>query len=172
LILSLADYIERSAAAKMRAGMSEKEARRAARIELGGVERVARTLSLVEHTRGSRPCAPYAETAEDVHRRDRVDARVRHRRQCGLALGAPAGRIPGMVLKQVARMAAIGVVLGTIAAWALGLAAQSLLLGVEAGEPVALAAPAALFTVVMLGAAYIPARRASRVDPMTVLRYG
>jgi predicted permease len=88
-----------------------------------------------------------------------------------LALGAPAGRIRGMVLKQVARMAAIGVVLGAIAAWALGLAAQSLLLGVEAGDPLALAAAAALLTVVMLGAAYIPARRASRVDPMTVLRY-
>jgi ABC-type antimicrobial peptide transport system permease subunit len=76
-----------------------------------------------------------------------------------------------MVLEQVARMAAIGVVLGAIAAWALGLAAQSLLLGVEAGDPLALAAAAALLTVVMLGAAYIPARRASRVDPMSVLRY-
>jgi predicted permease len=88
-----------------------------------------------------------------------------------LALGAPAARIRRMVLKQVARMAAIGVVLGAIAAWALGLAAQSVLLGVEAGDPVALAAAAALLTVVMLGAAYIPARRASRVDPMSVLRY-
>jgi predicted permease len=88
-----------------------------------------------------------------------------------LALGAPGARIRAMVLKQVARMAAIGVVLGAITAWALGLAAQSLLLGVEAGDSLALAAAAALLTVVMLGAAYIPARRASRVDPMSVLRY-
>jgi predicted permease len=88
-----------------------------------------------------------------------------------LALGAAAGRIRGMVLKQVARMAVIGVVLGAIVAWALGLAAQSLLLGVKAGDPLAVVAAAALLTVVMLGAAYIPARRASRVDPMSVLRY-
>ena len=88
-----------------------------------------------------------------------------------LALGAPAARIGGMVLRQVAMMAAIGVVLGALAAWGLGLAAQSLLFGVEAGDPVALAAAAALLTVVMLGAAYIPVRRASRVDPMSVLRY-
>jgi predicted permease len=87
-----------------------------------------------------------------------------------LALGAQAGRIRGMVLKQVARMAAIGVVLGAIVAWALGLAAQSILLGIDAADPLALAAAAALLSVVMLGAAYIPARRASRVDPMSVLR--
>jgi ABC-type antimicrobial peptide transport system permease subunit len=93
-------------------------------------------------------------------------------REIGLrfALGAPAGRIRGMVLKQVARMAAIGVVLGAIAAWALGRAAQSVLLGIDAGDPLALAAAAALLIVVMLGAAYLPARRASRVAPMSVLR--
>jgi putative ABC transport system permease protein len=93
-------------------------------------------------------------------------------REIGLriALGAPGTRIRGMVLKQVARMAAIGVVLGAIVAWALGLAAQSILLGVEAGDPVGLAAAAVLLSVVMLGAAYLPARRASRVDPMSVLR--
>jgi predicted permease len=93
-------------------------------------------------------------------------------REIGLrfALGAPAGRIRGMVLKQVARMAAIGVVLGAIAAWALGRAAQSVLLGIDAGDPLALVAAAALLIVVMLGAAYLPARRASRVAPMSVLR--
>ena len=94
-------------------------------------------------------------------------------REMGLrfALGAPAARVRGMVLKQVTGMAAIGILLGAIAAWLLSLAAQSLLFGVEAGDPLALAAAAALLTVVMLGAAYIPARRASRVDPITVLRY-
>jgi predicted permease len=88
-----------------------------------------------------------------------------------LALGAPTARIRAMVLKQVARMAAIGVVLGAAAAWGLGLAAAAVLLGIDAGDPVALVAAAALLTVVMLGAAYLPARRASRVDPMSVLRY-
>jgi predicted permease len=98
---------------------------------------------------------------------------ARRSREIGLrfALGAPAARIRGMVLRQVVGMAAIGVLLGAIAAWLLGLAAQSLLFGVEAGDPLALAAAAALLAAVMLGAAYIPARRASRVDPATVLRY-
>jgi ABC-type antimicrobial peptide transport system permease subunit len=87
------------------------------------------------------------------------------------ALGAPAGRIRAMVLRQVAGMAVIGVVLGMAASWLLGRAARSLLFGVEAADPVALTAAAAVLAAVMLGAAYLPARRASRVDPMTVLRH-
>jgi predicted permease len=94
-------------------------------------------------------------------------------REIGLrvALGAPTGRIRGMVLRQVAGMAAVGIVLGATAAWLLGRAAQSLLFGVEAGDPFMLAAAAVVLTAVTLGAAWIPARRASHVDPMTVLRY-
>jgi putative ABC transport system permease protein len=94
-------------------------------------------------------------------------------REIGLriALGAAAGRVRGMVLRQVARMAVIGAVLGAVAAVVLGRAAQSLLFGVEAGSPLALAAAAVVLAAVTFGAAYIPARRASRVDPMTVLRY-
>jgi predicted permease len=98
---------------------------------------------------------------------------VQRSREIGLrlALGAPVARIRVMVLRQVARISTIGVVLGMIAAWLLGVAAQSMLFGVEAGDPLALAGAAAVLAVVTLGAAYIPARRASRVDPMTVLRY-
>jgi ABC-type antimicrobial peptide transport system permease subunit len=76
-----------------------------------------------------------------------------------------------MVLRQVARMAVIGIVLGAAAAAILGHAAQSLLFGVTAGDPRMLLAAAVLLTAVTLGAAYIPARRASRVDPASVLRY-
>jgi predicted permease len=94
-------------------------------------------------------------------------------REIGLrvALGAPTGRIRGMVLRQVTGMAAVGIVLGAAAAALLGRAAQSLLFGVEAGDPLMLSAAAVLLAAVTLGAAYIPARRASRVDPMSVLRY-
>jgi ABC-type antimicrobial peptide transport system permease subunit len=93
-------------------------------------------------------------------------------REIGLrfALGAPAARIRAMVLRQVTRMAVIGVALGVAAAWLLGRVAQNLLFGIEASNPVALGAAAAVLAVVTIGAAYIPARRASRVDPMTVLR--
>jgi len=87
------------------------------------------------------------------------------------ALGAQASRIRSMVLRQLASMAVVGVVLGAIAASALGHAAQSLVFGVEAGSPLALAAAAGVLAAVVLGGAYIPVRRAARVDPMTVLRY-
>jgi predicted permease len=94
-------------------------------------------------------------------------------REIGLrfALGAQPGRIRWMVLRQVAVMAMVGIGLGTLAAWGLGLAARNLVFGVEPGSPLSLVSAAALLAVIMLGAAYIPARRASRVDPMTVLRY-
>jgi predicted permease len=94
-------------------------------------------------------------------------------REIGLrvALGAPTGRIRGMVLREVAGMATIGIVLGSAAAALLGRAAQSVLYGVEAGDPLVVAAAVVVLTAVTLGAAYLPARRASRVDPMTVLRY-
>jgi ABC-type antimicrobial peptide transport system permease subunit len=94
-------------------------------------------------------------------------------REIGLrvALGAPASRIRAMVVRQVATMALAGLALGLVAAVLLGRAARGLLYGVGAGDPVALAGAALVLTAVMLGAAYIPARRASRVDPMSVLRY-
>src|SRR5690606_8222944 len=67
-------------------------------------------------------------------------------REIGLrfALGAPTGRIRRMVLRQVAGMAVVGVVLGALAAWLLSRAARSLLFGVEAGDPLAFAAAAAV----------------------------
>jgi predicted permease len=94
-------------------------------------------------------------------------------REIGLrvALGAPTSRIRRMVLRQVTRMAVIGIVLGGAAATIFGRAAQSVLFGVDAGDPLMLAAAALVLTAVTLVAAYIPARRASRVDPMSVLRY-
>jgi predicted permease len=94
-------------------------------------------------------------------------------REIGLrvALGAPTGLIRRMVLRQVAGMAVIGIVLGGVAASVLGRAAQRLLFGVEAGDPLMLAAAVVVLAAVTLGAAYIPARRASRVDPMSALRY-
>lgn len=94
-------------------------------------------------------------------------------REIGLrfALGAPASRIRAMVVRQVAAMAAIGIAAGAVAAWLLGRLARDLLFGTRAGDPVPLVAAAAVLAAVTLAAAYVPARRASRVDPMRVLRY-
>jgi predicted permease len=94
-------------------------------------------------------------------------------REIGLriALGASTDRIRGMVVRQVAAMAAVGLALGIVAAVLLGRAARGVLYGVGTADPVALAGGALVLTAVVLGAAYFPARHASRVDPMSVLRY-
>ena len=88
-----------------------------------------------------------------------------------VALGAPASRVRRIVIQRTAVTASIGVLLGLIAALLLGRAAQSLLLGVEPGDPLAIAGAALVLGAVTLGAALVPLRRASRIDPMTVLRY-
>jgi predicted permease len=87
------------------------------------------------------------------------------------ALGAPAARIRAMVLRQVGLMALLGVALGVLAAVLLGRAVRSLLFGVDAADPLALLAAAVVLGGVMLAAAYVPARRATRVDPVVALRY-
>jgi len=94
-------------------------------------------------------------------------------REIGLryALGAPPARIRGMVMRQVMSIAGVGVVIGGTAAVLLGPGVETVLFGVKAENPLALAAAAVTLVAVTLGAAYVPIRRASRVDPMTVLRY-
>ena len=88
-----------------------------------------------------------------------------------MALGANGARVRGMVLKQVGRMTLIGGVIGIIAALGLGRGASSLLFGMEGHDPVVLGLVAALLGGVALGAGYLPALRASKVDPMRALRY-
>ena len=88
-----------------------------------------------------------------------------------MALGADGSRVRGMVLRHVGKMTAIGVAIGFVAALALGRAAQSLLFGLEGHDPTVVAIVGFLLGGVALGAGYVPALRASRVDPMQALRY-
>ena len=88
-----------------------------------------------------------------------------------MALGADQGRVRGMVLRQVGLMTAIGGVIGVAAALALGRAAGSLLFELKGNDPFVFAIAAAMLTLVAFGAGYLPARRASRVEPMQALRY-
>ncbi|MBW3552917.1 MAG: ABC transporter permease [Gemmatimonadetes bacterium] len=94
-------------------------------------------------------------------------------REIGLrmALGAESNIVRRMILKQVGRMMIIGGIIGLVAALALGRAAASLLYGLGGSDPIALIGAAVLLTLVAFGAGYIPALRASRVDPMQALRY-
>ena len=88
-----------------------------------------------------------------------------------MALGAHGGRVRGMILRQVGVLTLIGGVIGVAAALGLAKAARSLLFGLEGHDPVVLSIATVLLASVALGAGYLPARRASRVDPMKALRY-
>ena len=88
-----------------------------------------------------------------------------------MALGADTGRVRMMVLKQVGLMTLVGGVIGIAAALALGKYAASLLFGLEGHDPVVVIAAAVTLALVAFIAGYIPARRASRVNPMQALRY-
>ena len=88
-----------------------------------------------------------------------------------LALGAQQASMMQMVLRQAAKMALIGVMIGMGAALALTRLMTSLLFGVTAHDPMTFAGVAALLILVALAACYLPARRAMRVDPMVALRY-
>jgi len=88
-----------------------------------------------------------------------------------LALGAAPGNLRAMVLGQVGRMTVIGIALGVVAAVGLGRAAQKLLYGLSGYEPLVLIAAAAVLSMVVFAAAYLPARRASSIAPMEALRY-
>jgi putative ABC transport system permease protein len=87
-----------------------------------------------------------------------------------LALGAEPTRVRAMVLTQVAWMAGIGLPAGIVAALLLGRLAAALLYGLAPTDPAAFVAACVLLSVVVLGASYLPARRASRVDPVVALR--
>jgi putative ABC transport system permease protein len=88
-----------------------------------------------------------------------------------LALGAGRGNIMRLVLWQAAKLAIAGVVLGLLAALALSRVLSAILFGVKAADPVAFTSVAILLSGVVLLASYIPALRATRVDPNIALRY-
>jgi predicted permease len=87
-----------------------------------------------------------------------------------LALGAGSGDLRGLVFAQAAASVGAGVLLGAAIAAAAGRLLAGALYGVSPVDPVAFAASAGVIALAALAAAYVPARRASRVDPMIALR--
>lgn len=98
---------------------------------------------------------------------------ARRTREMGvrIALGATRGNVLKLVLKQAVVTAAIGVGVGIVGAFGLTRLLQSMLFGVKATDPVTFAAVTFLLLAVAALAAYLPARRATRVDPIIALRY-
>lgn len=98
---------------------------------------------------------------------------VRRTNEIGIrmALGAERGHIIWLVLKESLLLVAIGVVIGVPAAWRAAQLISNQLFGLNPSDPVTLVTAVILLTLVAALAGYLPARKASRVDPLTALRY-
>jgi putative ABC transport system permease protein len=98
---------------------------------------------------------------------------VQRTREIGIrmAVGAESGDIRKLIVKEVGSMLILGVVVGLPLAYVLARLSESLLFGVKASNPAIYAVGLALIAVVAVVACYVPARRATRVDPLVALRY-
>jgi len=88
-----------------------------------------------------------------------------------MALGANGGDILKMVIGGALRLTLAGIAIGSVLAFALSNALTELLYGVSPADPTVYTGVAALLASVAVAAAYLPARRAARIDPMRALRY-
>ena len=87
-----------------------------------------------------------------------------------MALGASARDVQGGIIRQTLKLATIGMALGTIASWIMAQSAAGLLFGITARDPGTFLVMLLVLTLVAIVAGYLPARRASRIDPMVALR--
>ena len=87
-----------------------------------------------------------------------------------MALGASASRLQAGIIVQTLALAAVGMLMGAVASRALARALGGLLFGVTANDPITLLGVPLVLTLVAATAGYLPARRASRIDPSIALR--
>lgn len=88
-----------------------------------------------------------------------------------MALGAQAAGVVRMVLRQGMTLALAGILIGVAAAFALTRVMKSLLFEIQPTDPLTFSAVSILLAAIAFAATYIPARRATRIDPIEALRY-
>jgi putative ABC transport system permease protein len=87
-----------------------------------------------------------------------------------MALGASARDVQTRIVVQTLQLAAVGMIFGMVASWALARSLSGLLFGVSATDPMTFIGMLLVLGAVAALAGYVPARRASRIDPLVALR--
>ena len=98
---------------------------------------------------------------------------VTHRTQeigVRIALGASSRQVQQRIIRETLELAVGGIVVGTVCAWLAGRTLSGFLFGVTAGDPITYVAMVAVLLLVAIVSGYMPARRASRIDPIVALR--
>jgi ABC-type antimicrobial peptide transport system permease subunit len=78
--------------------------------------------------------------------------------------------VQGRIIRETLALAGLGVLLGTVGSWALGRSLRGFLFGVTATDPLTFGAMLIILATVAVFSGYVPARRASRIDPIAALR--